>query len=326
MKKKVGSLLLVLAMAGSVLAGCGQSAAPNNGNSASGGQTTTPAAPTESKLSGEVKIDGSSTVFPITEAVAEEFQNANKDVRVTVGVSGTGGGFKKFGAGEIDISDASRPIKDKEKEEAQKNNIEYLEIPVAYDGLSILVNKENTWVDQVTIEELKKIWEPNSKVKLWSDVRPEWPKEEIKLYGPGTDSGTFDYFTEVVNGEAQKSRSDYTASEDDNVLVQGIAGDKNSLGYFGFAYYEENMDKLKLIPVVNKEGKAVLPSFETIMDGSYNPMSRPLFIYASKKSMERPEVKGFVKYYIENAPELVKSVYYVPMKPEEYQASLAKIQ
>jgi len=328
MKKKFGSFLLVLAVSGAVLAGCGQSAAPENSNAASRGQSApaqeTPAS--ETKLSGEVKIDGSSTVFPITEAVAEEFQLAHPGVRVTVGVSGTGGGFKKFGAGETDISNASRPIKDAEKAAAEQNGMEVIEIPIAYDGLSVIVNKENTWVDQLTIEELNKIWSPESTVKLWSDVRPEWPKEEIKLYGPGTDSGTFDYFTEVVNGEAQKSRADYSASEDDNVLVQGVAGDKYSLGYFGYAYYEENADKLKLVPIVNKEGKAVLPSKETIMDGSYNPLSRPLYIYVSKKSLERQEVKEFVKFYLENASELVPSVYYVPLNPDEYQASLAKIQ
>jgi len=321
MKKKVGSFMLILALAGSVLAGCGQSAPSDN--AAQGG--TTPA-PAESKLSGTIKIDGSSTVFPITEAVAEEFQNANPDVQVTVGVSGTGGGFKKFTTGEIDISNASRPIKDKEKEAATQNKIEYVEIPVAYDGLSVVVNKENNFVDNLTVDELKKIWEPNSKVKKWSDVRPTWPQEEIKLYGPGTDSGTFDYFTETINGKAQASRSDYTASEDDNVLVQGISGDKNSLGYFGFAYYEENADKLKLVPVVNKEGKAVLPSVETVMDQSYNPLSRKIYIYVSKKSLERPEVKEFVKFYLENAAELVKSVYYIPLNENEYKETLSKIQ
>jgi phosphate transport system substrate-binding protein len=320
--KKFGGLMLALSLAGTVLAGCGNNAAPapdqSNGNNAA------PAA--ESKLSGTIKVDGSSTVFPITEAAAEEFQNANPGVQVTVGVSGTGGGFKKFVVGETDISDASRPIKDNEAAAAKEKGIDYVEIPVAYDGLSVVVNKDNTWVDKLTVAELKKIWEPNSKVKTWKDVRPEWPAEEIKLYGPGTDSGTFEYFTEAIVGEAKKSRPDYTASEDDNVLVQGIAGDKNALGYFGYAYFEENADKLKLVPVDNGDGKAVTPNADTIKDGSYKPLSRPLFIYVNKASLQKPEVKEFVKFYIENAPELVKSVFYVPLTDDKYKEALAKIQ
>lgn len=314
--------MLALSLAGAVLAGCGNNAAPapeqpNNNNAA---------APAENKLSGTIKVDGSSTVFPITEAAAEEFQNANPGVQVTVGVSGTGGGFKKFAAGETDISNASRPIKDKEAAAAKEKGIEFVEIPVAYDGLSVVVSKENTFVDKLTVAELKKIWEPESKVKTWKDVRPEWPAEEIKLYGPGTDSGTFEYFTEAIVGEAKKSRADYTASEDDNVLVQGIAGDKNSLGYFGFAYYEENAEKLKLVPIDSGDGKAVTPSVETIKDGSYKPLSRPLFIYVNKASLQKPEVKGFVQFYLENAPDLVKSVFYVPFEADKYKESLAKIQ
>jgi len=318
--KRFGGLMVALTLAGSVLAGCGSNAAPAPEQSNGG---TAPVA--ESKLSGTIKVDGSSTVFPITEAAAEEFQNAHPGVQVTVGVSGTGGGFKKFTAGETDISNASRPIKDKEAAEAKQTGIEYVEIPVAYDGLSVVVNKENTWVDKLTIAELKKIWEPNSKVKTWKDIRPEWPAEEIKLYGPGTDSGTFEYFTEAVVGEAKKSRPDFTASEDDNVLVQGIAGDKNSLGYFGFAYYEENAGKLKLVPIDNGDGKAVTPSVETIKDGSYKPLSRPLYIYVNKGSLQKPEVKEFVKFYLENAPELVSSVYYVPLTDDKYQQALANI-
>jgi phosphate transport system substrate-binding protein len=320
--KKFGGLMLALSLAGAVLAGCGNNTAPAPEQS----KDSNAAAPAESKLSGTIKVDGSSTVFPITEAAAEEFQNANPGVQVTVGVSGTGGGFKKFVAGETDISNASRPIKDSEAAAAKEKGIEYLEIPVAYDGLSVVVSKENTWVDKLTVAELKKIWEPNSKVKTWKDVRPEWPAEEIKLYGPGTDSGTFEYFTEAIVGEAKKSRADYTASEDDNVLVQGIAGDKNSLGYFGFSYYEENADKLKLVPIDAGDGKAVTPSADTIKDGSYKPLSRPLFIYVNKKSLEKPEVKEFVKFYLENAPELVKSVFYVPLTEDKYKESLAKLQ
>lgn len=310
--KKIGAILVATVLAVTALVGCGQQA----GKTDNAGAT---------KLTGSVKIDGSSTVFPITEAVAEEFQNANPGVKVTVGVSGTGGGFKKFTVGETDISNASRPIKEEEKQKATTNKIEALEIPVAYDGISIVVNKANTWVDKLTVDELKKIWEPNSKVKTWKDVRSNWPAEPIKLYGPGTDSGTFEYFTEEIVGEAKKSRADYNQSEDDNVLVTGIEGDKNSLGYFGYSYYEENASKLKLVPVDSGDGKAVLPTVDTIKDGSYKPLSRPLYIYVSKASLQKPEVKSFVKYYIESAEELVKSVYYVPLKKEEYQAQLSKL-
>lgn len=277
------------------------------------------------KLAGEIKIDGSSTVFPITEAVAEEFKKINPDVNTTVGISGTGGGFKKFTVGETDISDASRPIKDKEKKVAEENKIEYIEIPVAYDGLSVVVNKDNTWVDKLTVEELKKIWEPESKVKKWNQIRPEWPDMEIKLYGPGTDSGTFDYFTEAINGKEKASRSDYTPSEDDNVLVQGVAGDKGALGYFGFAYYVENKDKLKIVPIDAGTG-AVAPEEKTINDGTYKPLSRPLFIYVSKAALQRPEVKEFVKFYLTEGPKLVPQVGYIALPENMYKESLSKIE
>jgi len=327
--KKFGSYLLALSLAGAVLAGCGTGASTNTAATPapaqSGSETPAPAENT-SKLSGTVKVDGSSTVFPITEAAAEEFRAVQPDVQVTVGVSGTGGGMKKFTAGEIDIANASRKIKEKEAAAAKEKGIEYVEIPIAYDGLSVVVSKDNTFVDKLTVDELKKIWEPDSKVKLWSDVRAEWPKEEIKLYGPGTDSGTFEYFTEAVVGEAKKSRADYTASEDDNVLVQGIAGDKNSLGYFGYAYFEENADKLKLVPIDSGDGKAVTPSVDTIKDGSYKPLSRPLFIYVSKASLQKPEVKEFTKFYIENAGNLAKSVFYVPLEETKYKEALSQIQ
>jgi len=273
------------------------------------------------KLSGTIRIDGSSTVFSISEAVGEEFQKLYPEVRVTVGVSGTGGGFKKFTAGETDISDASRRIKDKEKAAAKEKGIEYIELPVAYDGLSVVVNRENNWVDKLTLDELKKIWEPNSKVTKWNQIRPNWPDKEIKLYGPGTDSGTFDYFTEIVNGEEKASRSDYNASEDDNVLVQGIGGDKYSLGYFGYAYYRENKDKLKVVPVDAGAGP-VEPSDKTINDGTYKPLSRPLFIYVSKASLKRPEVYEFVKYYLTEGPKLVSQVGYVPMPEDKYKEGL----
>jgi phosphate transport system substrate-binding protein len=269
------------------------------------------------RLSGKVRVDGSSTVFPITEAVAEEFQMANRKVRVTVGISGTGGGFKKFCAGETDLNDASRPIKDKEIETAKKNGIDFVELPVAFDGISVLVNPENDFVDYLTVEELKKIWQPGSTVHKWSDVRPGWPDEPIRLYGPGTDSGTFDYFTKAINGREQACRPDFTASEDDNVLVQGIAGDRNALGFFGYAYYAENKDKLKVVPIDGGDGP-VTPSVETINNGTYKPLSRPIFIYVSVEAAKRREVQAFVKFYLANAPVLVGEVGYVPLPAKIY--------
>ncbi len=269
-----------------------------------------------------IRIDGSSTVYPITEAVAEEFQKAKKGgVRVTVGISGTGGGFKKFCRGEIDISDASRPILKKEMDVCREQGIEYIELPVAYDGLAVIVNPKNTWVQSFTVADLKKMWEPAAQgtVMKWNQVRFEWPDASLKLFGPGADSGTFDYFTEAVNGKSKASRGDFTASEDDNVLVQGIAGDKNAVGYFGMAYYEENKDKLKVVAVVNPAtNKEVIPSLRTVMDGSYAPLSRPLFVYINKKSVDKPEVKEFVEYYLKNADMLTKQVKYVPLPANAY--------
>lgn len=267
-----------------------------------------------------IKIDGSSTVFPITEAVAEEFQKSKRGaVNVTVGISGTGGGFKKFCRGEIDIANASRPILAKEMEACKQAGIEYHELPVAYDALTVMVNPKNDWVKQVTVADLKKIWAPEAQGKImkWKDVRPEWPDVPIKLYGAGSDSGTFDYFTEAVVGKAKSSRGDYTASEDDNVLVQGIANDKNALGYFGFAYYVENPNKLKAVPVDGGKG-AVMPSSKTVEDGTYQPLSRPIFIYVAAKSVARPVVKEFVEFYLKNAPSLVREVKYVPLPTQAY--------
>ncbi|MBI5409414.1 MAG: PstS family phosphate ABC transporter substrate-binding protein [Nitrospirae bacterium] len=267
-----------------------------------------------------VKIDGSSTVYPITEAVAEEFQAAKRgSVRVTVGISGTGGGFKKFCRGEIDISDASRPILKKEMDACAEQKIEYIELPVAYDGLAVMVNMKNTWVNSLTVADLKKMWEPAAQgtVKKWNQVRPEWPDTSLKLFGPGADSGTFDYFTEAVVGKSKASRGDFTASEDDNILVQGITGDKNALGYFGLAYYEENKGKLKLVPIDGGQGP-VLPSEKTVMDGTYQPLSRPIFIYVNKSSMSKPEMKEFVEFYLKNAPKLVKQVKYIPLPANAY--------
>lgn len=278
-----------------------------------------------------VSADGSSTVFPITEAMAEEFGSSNKNIRVTVGVSGTGGGFRKFLSGEVDIANASRHIKPEEAEIALKKKVEYLEIPVAYDGIAVVVNSKNTWAKDITADELKKIWAPNSTVKTWKDIRTEWPAQPIKLYGPGTDSGTFDYFTEAINGKAQLSRSDFVKSEDDNVLVKGVAGDVNAMGYFGFAYYIENSNKVKALGVIAKPGaKAVLPSVDSISKLEYLPLSRKVFIYASKTSSKKPEVKKFIEFYLNKASEkqdnIVKEVGYIPLSQKEYASILANFQ
>ena len=281
-----------------------------------------------STLKGTVKVDGSSTVFPITEAVAEEFGKVkeHRRVRVTVGVSGTGGGFKKFLAGETDINDASRTIKQKEIDKAKKNGVKYIELPVAYDGLSVVINKSNSWVDYLTVAELHKIWKPGSTVKTWKDIRPNWPDQKIHLYGPGTASGTFDYFTEAINGKSQVSRSDFTKSEDDNVLVTGVAGDKGSLGYFGFAYYVENKDKLKVVPIKQGDKKPVAPTMTTINNGSYAPLSRPIFIYVNFEAANKPAVREFVRFYLKQAKELAAEVGYVPLPDQEYQKYLDKFE
>ncbi len=270
-------------------------------------------------LEGTIKIDGSSTVFPITEAVAEEFRKREPKVKVTIGVSGTGGGFKKFSRGETNLSNASRPIKEKEKIACAENNINYLQLEVAYDGLAVLVNPENDWVDSFTISELKKLWEPNAQDKImkWNQIRPEWPNKEIHLFGPGVASGTYDYFTKAIVGKSGSSRGDFTASEDDHVLVQGIAGDKYSLGFFGLAYYSENKDKLRLVGVHNGE-KSIKPSIETVSNGTYKPLSRPLFVYVNSSSVKSPEIIKFIDFYIDNAAELSKDVGYIPLPAELY--------
>lgn len=279
-----------------------------------------------------IKVDGSSTVFPITEAVAEEFQKKNSGVRVTVGISGTGGGFKKFCAGEIDISDASRPIKLSEVEICVDNNIKYVELPVAYDGIAVVVNPKNDWVDHLTVEELKKMWEPaaQGKVMKWSQIRSGWPDKAIRLYGPGVDSGTFDYFTEAIVGKSQASRGDFTASEDDNVLVQGVASDQNALGFFGVAYFEHNKDRLKLVPIDDKNdsnGKgAVLPEYNNILEGTYQPLARPIFIYVSTQSAKKPEVEGFVNFYMKNGAALAKEVGYIALPDRAYELAQTRFQ
>lgn len=264
------------------------------------------------RLTGSISGDGSSTVFPITEAVAEEFQKENPEVEVTVGSGGTGAGFKKFCNDETDIQDASRPVKDSEKEACAAKAIEYIELSVANDGLAVVVNKKNTWAKCLTTAELKKIWEPNSKVASWKDVRAGFPDTPMKLFGPGTDSGTFDYFTEVVNGKEDASRTDYTPSEDDNVLVQGVEGSDGALGYFGFAYYAENKAQLNLVGVDSGTG-CVSPSNSTVQNGTYKPLSRPLFIYIKKTSLTRPEVRAFVDFYLKNVSALLTDVGYTPL-------------
>ncbi len=295
-----------------LLAACSQEASAPAGAASN-------SAPTSADLTGTVRIDGSSTVFPISEAIAEEFLATSPGVRVTVGASGTGGGFSKFMAGEADINDASRPVEPEEIEKGKANGIEFLELTVAYDGLSVVVNPANDFVDFLTVAELKAIWEPGSTVDSWNDVRPEWPDQPLRLYGAGTDSGTFDYFTEVINGEGGASRPDYTSSEDDNILVQGVAGDEGALGFFGFAYYEASASQLRLVPIDGGSGP-LAPSVSTINDGSYSPLSRPLFIYVSKSSAARPEVRAFIDFYLDTAPIIAPDVGYVALPAELYEA------
>jgi len=274
-----------------------------------------------------VKIDGSSTVYPLTEAVAEDFQKSKKgDIKVTVGISGTGGGFKKFCRGETDISDASRPILKKEMEACAAAGIKYIELPVAYDALTVVINPQNKFAGTMTVAELKTIWEPaaQGKIMKWNQVNPAWPDAPIKLFGPGADSGTFDYFTEAIVGKSKSSRGDFTASEDDNVLVQGVTRDKGALGFFGYSYYAENTKKLKAVAIAEKAGKpGVLPSFETVKNGTYQPLSRPVFIYINAKSVEKPEVKEFVEYYLANAGKLAKAVKMVGLPDKAYKLATA---
>jgi phosphate transport system substrate-binding protein len=281
------------------------------------------------QLSGDISVDGSSTVFPITEAMAEEFGHAtNGNVRITVGVSGTGGGFKKFCAGETHISDASRPIKQSEADLCAEAGIEYIELPVAIDGLSVMVNPNNGFVECMTVDELHTVWAPEAEgvVTKWSQVRAGWPDEDIRLYAPGVDSGTFDYFTETVNGESQASRGDFLPSEDDNVLVTGIAGDRGALGYFGYAYYAENADRLKLVAIDGGAG-CIVPTDETINNGTYSPLSRPLFIYVAADALDQPHVKAFIEYYLDAANRsLISDTGYIPFPDTVYGLALNKFQ
>ena len=276
-----------------------------------------------------IKIDGSSTVYPITEGVAEDFQKLKKNViKVTVGISGTGGGFKKFCRGETDIQDASRPILAKEMEDCRAAGVEYVELPVAFDALTVVINPKNSFLKSITVAELKMIWEPAAQGKIvrWNQVNPAWPDAPIKLFGAGSDSGTFDYFTEAINGKSKASRGDFTASEDDNVLVQGVAQDVNALGYFGYSYYAENQQRLKAVPIVEKAGKpAVAPSEATVIDGTYQPLARPIFIYVSIKSLAKPEVREFAEYYMKTAAKIAKEVKYVPLPAKAYTIGLEHI-
>lgn len=276
-----------------------------------------------------IKIDGSSTVYPITEAVAEEFQKAKKNViKVTVGISGTGGGFKKFCRDETDISNASRPITAKEMEDCKAAGVQYVEMPVAFDALTVVINPKNTFLKQATVAELKTMWEPaaQGKITKWNQINPAWPDAPIKLFGAGADSGTFEYFTEATVGKAKSSRGDYTASEDDNVLVQGVSRDVNAIGYFGYAYYAENKSRLKALPIVNpKTNVAVEPSEESVIKSTYQPLSRPIFVYVKVKSLDKPEVKEFIEFYMKNAAKLTKEVKYVPLPAAAYTGNLEHV-
>jgi phosphate transport system substrate-binding protein len=310
LKSKFLMLSMVMILAVGALAGCTSKTA----------EPATPGTPETAALSGAVQVDGSSTVFPISEAMAEEFTIENPDVQVTVAVSGTGGGFKRFIIGETDISNASRPIKTEEADTAKTNGIEYAELKVAIDGLTVVINPANDWAADMTIADLNKIWKKDGSVTKWSDVNPAWPAETIKLYSPGTDSGTFDYFVEEVLGK-DEIRTDFTASEDDNVLVQGVAGDKYALGYFGYSYFKENESILKAVAI-----EGITPSDTTIADGSYSPLSRPLFIYVNKASYaDKPQVKAFVDYTLTFAPDLIPSTGYIALSAVEYTTEMQKL-
>jgi phosphate transport system substrate-binding protein len=305
---RTGAIAGLAVMGALTLASCGGGDAKGSGSS----------------LSGTIRVDGSSTVAPLSEAAGELFREDHSGVQVTVGTSGTGGGFEKFCNGETDISDASRPIKDKEKAACTAKGVTFDEFTVANDALSVVVNKDNTWIDCLTVPQLKKIWEPTSKVDNWKQVDPSYPDVPLKLFGAGTDSGTFDYFTKEINGEEGASRTDYNATEDDNTTVTGVAGDKGGLGYFGFSYYEENADKLKVLKIDGGSG-CVEPSVATVQDGTYKPLSRPLFIYPSLKLLERPEGVAFVEYYAENATKVAEEARFVPLTEAQVSTLKTKI-
>lgn len=321
--KNYKKLALSALISGAVLlTACGPQEGTSGSESGSNGNKASEQS--DQQLKGTVAVDGSSTVFPIMEAVVEEYNMNQPNVKVSVGVSGTGGGFKAFAAGETDISNASRPIKDEEKAALEKAGIEYTEFEIAYDGLSVVVNKDNDWVDYLTVDELKKMWIEDGTVKKWSDIRDGWPEEEIKFYSPGTDSGTFDYFDEVVL-DGQPIVEKATLSEDDNTLVTGVTGDKNAIGYFGYAYYAENKDQLRVVPIDNGNG-AVEPTNETVESGKYTPLSRPLYIYVKNESLSKPEVYDFVKFALENAGTLSEEVGYVSLPKEKYDKALSTLE
>jgi len=274
-----------------------------------------------------VRIDGSSTVYPITEGIAEDFQKSTK-IRVTVGVSGTGGGFKKFCRGEIDVANASRPITQNEIADCAKQGIRFYEMPVAFDAMTVVIHPKNTFVKQLTIQQLRKMWEPAAQGKIthWNQIDPTWPNQRLSLFGPGADSGTFEYFTEAVNGKSKASRGDFTASEDDNILVKGVSTHPFGLGYFGYAYYEENKTTVKAVPIVNKDGVAVYPNEKSVMDGTYNPLARPIFIYIKEDSLKQPHVRRFVEFYMKNVSRITKEIKFVPLPDKVYIANLKHIE
>lgn len=312
MNKRRLILKLSIAAIMGLLAGCGGGG--GNGGGGGGGQ-----------LRGRIVGDGSSTVFPVTEAIAEEFRAENPEVDITVGTSGTGGGFEKFCNDETDIQNASRPIEDDEKQACSSKGVEYTEFTVARDGLAVVVNRENDFAKCLTTAELRKVWEPGSKVNNWKDVKAGFPDRPLKLFGPGTDSGTFDYFTDVINGEEGASRTDYTPSEDDNVLVQGVEGDEGAMAYFGYAYYKENREMLNLVGVDSGEG-CITPSDQTVQNGTYKPLSRPLFVYAKQSSLGRPEVRAFIDFYLDNVNSLLGDVGYTPLAQDDLQTEKAKFE
>ena len=327
-------LLIIGLLAAVVMVACSSDESPDQPATAASGDVSAPAAtarpavkgeaPQAGPLSGEIVIDGSSTVYPVTVAAAEDFRKEHPQVQIPVGISGTGGGFKKFTAGETEVSDASRPIKDSERELAAQNGITFIELAVAYDGLSVLVNPDNDWASCLTTDQLHEIWKPDSEITSWNQVDPSYPNLDIVLYGPDADSGTFDYFTEEINGDTGIIRDDFFPAVDDNVLVQGIAGDRGALGYFGYAYYVANTDKLKLVGVDGGSG-CIEPNETTINDGSYSPLSRPLYIYVNIPALSRPEVKAFVDYYLANAADLAASVGYVGLPQPLYDQMEAKV-
>jgi phosphate transport system substrate-binding protein len=317
-RKRLAALGILVAIGATACSGGATSSPSGSGSAGASAPAASAPGTSSAPLSGSVNIDGSSTVYPITEAVAEEFQKANTGVKVTVAFAGTGGGFKKFCNGETDMNDASRPIKADDAGEGvacKAKNIEWLELGIATDALSVVVNKDNTWATCLTTAQLKKMWDQGSTVKSWNEIDPTFPAEPLKLFGPGPDSGTFDYFTEVINGKAKQSRSDYTPSEDDNALVTGVAGDKDALGYFGFAYLEENLDKIKPV-AIDSGGGCIEPSADNVNNGTYKPLARPLFIYPSKAALARPEFAAFVQYYLDNVNTYVDETGYIEAHPD----------